>query len=212
MPEIKNIIFDFGGVIINIDPNRLVQMLTNSGIDNIDKVHMHLVSNNIYTGLETGHISPGQFRDAIRSQLRIPQTDKEIDDAWNAIILDIPAERVELLEGLRRNYRTFLLSNTNIMHYEYYNRYFAEAYGYKSLADLFDRAYFSHQLGMRKPDPVIYKKVLADSGIIPGETLFIDDNEENIEAALALGIHGYHLDQGEELIDLFKNGRLAVQL
>ena len=212
MPDIRNIIFDFGGVIINIDPNRLVQMLTSRGIDNIQEAHMHLVSNHVYTRLETGHISAQQFRDAIRSQFKITLTDSEIDDAWNAIILDIPQERVVLLEGLRKHYRTFLLSNTNGVHYDYYNRYFTESYGYDSLAGIFDKAYFSHHLGLRKPDPAIYKLAMEDSGLLPGETLFIDDSKENIEAALSLGIHGYHLEQGEELVDLFKDNHLAIDL
>jgi putative hydrolase of the HAD superfamily len=210
MQNIKNIIFDFGGVIINIDTNRLVQMLMAKGIDNIDQVHMHLVNNNIYNGLETGHVSPEQFRDAIRSHLKIPQTDKEIDDDWNAIILDIPAERVKLLENLRKNYNTFLLSNTNIIHFNHYNRYFSETFGYDGLADLFEKAYFSHEMGVRKPDPEIYKRVLEDSRLIPEETLFIDDNEDNIEAARALGILGYHLQEGTELTSIFQKDRLVV--
>jgi len=210
LTNIKNIIFDFGGVIINIDTTRIVKMLTDNGIDNVDQVHMHLINNNIYNGLETGHVSAQQFRDEIRSRLKIHQSDQEIDDAWNAIILDIPPERVRLLEGIRENYSTYLLSNTNIIHFDYYNRYFADTFGYDHLAGIFEKAYFSHEMGLRKPDPEIFRKVLEDSRLNPEETLFIDDNEENVEAANSLGIKGYHLEDGTELNSLFKGNKLAI--
>lgn len=210
MENINNIIFDFGGVIINIDTYRLVQMLVSKGIDNIDQVHAHLVNNEIYNKFETGHVTAQQFRDEIRSQLSVKQTDEEIDHDWNAIILNIPEERVSLLEKIRDNYKIFLLSNTNIIHFDFYNRYFADTFAYNRLADMFEKAYFSHQMGLRKPDPAIYKEVLSDSGILPEETLFIDDNKDNVEAANALGIQGFHLQDGMELVSLFQDGKLAI--
>jgi len=206
----KNIIFDFGGVIINIDTARIGQVLIEKGIDNLEQVHLHLITNDIYNGLETGHVAPQQFRDAIKSVLSINVSDDDIDEAWNAIILDIPPERVRLLEAIRKNYNTYLLSNTNIIHYNFYNRYFASTYGYDQLADIFDRAYFSHEMGMRKPNTEIFKRVLKESTLIPEDTLFIDDVLENVEAAISVGMKGYHLDEGIELTSLFKDDLLSI--
>ena len=210
MTDIINIIFDFGGVIINIDTSRVGQMLADKGIDNLDSLHMHLLNNNIYFGLETGSVSEQQFRDEIRKIIGSGVSDQEIDDAWNAIILDIPGERVELLENIRKNYSTYLLSNTNSIHFNHYNRYFAATFGYRGLADLFEKAYFSHEMGVRKPDPEIYRRVLEDSMLRPEETLFVDDNRENVEAAEKLGIRGYHLQEGTELTSLFRGNLLAI--
>ena len=210
MTKLRNIIFDFGGVIINIDTFRVGQVLAGKGIDNLDSLHMHLLNNNIYFGLETGHVSEQRFRDEIKSIIGREVSDQEIDDAWNAIILDIPTERVKLLENIRKNYSTYLLSNTNIIHFNYYNRYFAETFGYGSLAELFEEAYFSHEMGLRKPDPEIYKRVLEDRQLVPEETLFIDDNKDNIEAAQKLGIQGYHLQEGTELTSLFQKDLLVI--
>ena len=206
----KNIIFDFGGVIINIDTARIGQVLIKKGIDNLEQVHLHLIENDFYNGLETGHVTPQQFRNAIKSVLNINMSDDDIDEAWNAIILDIPPERVRLLEAIRKNYSTYLLSNTNIIHYDYYSRYFAAAFGYDQLADIFDRAYFSHEMGLRKPNTEIFKRVLKESALIPEDTLFIDDVLENVEAAISVGMNGYHLDEGIELTSLFKDDRLAI--
>jgi putative hydrolase of the HAD superfamily len=212
MTKVRNIIFDFGGVIINIDTSRVGKLLAAKGIDNLDNLHMHLLSNNIYFGLETGHVSEQKFRDEIKRIIGSGISDREIDDAWNAIILDIPPQRVRLLENIRKNYSTYLLSNTNIIHFNHYNRYFAETFGYGSLAELFEKAYFSHEMGLRKPDPNIYNVVLKDSGLNPGETLFIDDNKENVAAAIDQGILGYHLIDGKELTDLFIDDLLAIDL
>ncbi len=210
MHNIKNIIFDFGGVIINIDTDRIGSMLAKKGVDNLLELHEHLFRNDIYNLLETGHISPQQFRDEIKSGVKIPVSDKDIDEAWNSIILDIPPERVRLLEGIRENYSTYLLSNTNIIHFDFYNRYFANTFAYDKLADIFDGAYFSHEMGVRKPDTEIYKRVLKESDLVPEETLFIDDNEENVKAACLVGIQGYHLNGGTELMSLFKDDHLAI--
>jgi putative hydrolase of the HAD superfamily len=211
MEEIRNIIFDFGGVIINIDPERLVKALVQKGIDNVLEIHQYLVEKDVYNNLETGKITADQFRDAIRSQIKISQSDEEIDADWNSIILDIPESRVKLIEKLADHYNLYLLSNTNIIHYNFYNRYFSETYGYENLASLFKKAYFSHEMGVRKPDPEIYRIVLRDSKLVAEETMFIDDNKENIIAANEMGIKGFHLDGHMEIKDLFRDGRLCVK-
>ena len=210
MHNIHNIIFDFGGVIINIDPNRIGTILTQKGVDNLLELHEHLFSKDIYKRLETGHVSPQQFRDEIKSILSINVSNEDIDEAWNAIILDIPPERVRLLESIRNNYNTYLLSNTNSIHFDFYNQYFARTFGYTGLSDLFEKAYFSHEMGLRKPNPEIFRVVLADAGLTPEKTLFIDDNAENVKVANDVGIQGHHLNDGTELTSLFKDDKLII--
>jgi len=211
MGNIKNIIFDFGTVIINIDMLGVKRKLNELGIVNTEEVHTHLFENDVYFNLEIGAITPEQFRNEVRSRTKTALSDAQIDDAWNAIILDIPVERVRMLEKIRHNYRTFLLSNTNQIHFDFYNAYFANTFGYQGLASLFEKAYFSHEMKVRKPDPEIYRMVLSDAGLLPEETLFIDDMEINIHAATALGIRGYFLKEGEDMVTLFNDGKLTVK-
>ncbi len=119
--------------------------------------------------------------------------------------MDYPPARINLLADLKQKYRTFLLSNTNRIHYEFYNPIINQQFGYDGLESFFEKAYFSHEIGMKKPDSKIYKFVLENSNLIPAETLFIDDNKSNIEAASALGIQTLWLkDNNLEFVDLEK--------
>lgn len=203
MKKIKNIIFDFGDVIINIDPGAVRKRMEEKGILNVDELHMQLFENKIYHNLETGTIGPDEFRSAIKNIIDAPLPDGEIDDAWNAMILDIPRERIEFMTRLKSKYKLYLLSNTNAIHYEYYDRYFQDTYDYPSLSAFFTRAWYSYLMGVRKPDPEIFRIMLEDGKLDPCETVFIDDIKENVEAAASLGIIPCHLPPGKEIMDLF---------
>ncbi len=207
--DIKNIIFDLGGVIINIDVSAVMRELEKMGHDQAMELNHYLIRNDVFIRLETGELSPDEFRNIIRKQLGKPLTDHEIDRAWNTIIGDIPPERIRLLESVRKNYRTFLLSNTNLIHFNHYNDYIRSSYGYDRLEDLFDKAYFSFQLGMYKPDPKIFEHVIKDAGLLPHDTLFIDDAKINTDSASESGIMGFYLHDGISVSDLFDvNGML----
>jgi putative hydrolase of the HAD superfamily len=203
MDQVRNIIFDFGKVIVNIDWERVKKELSAKGVKNIDELHNYLMEENYYLDLETGEISAHTFREAIRMFIGDHTPDYEIDAAWNSMILDIPEPRVRLLEKLKDKYRTFLLSNTNEIHFNHYNAYFARTFGYDNLADIFEEAYFSHELRLRKPNPEIYKVVLEKHGLTAGETLFFDDMIQNIKSAREMGIMGYHIKEGEDFVGLF---------
>ena len=203
MKEINNIIFDFGAVIINIDPDAVLRSLMENGISNIGKLNEALTDKQIYRDLETGAVEPAEFRAAIRETLGIPISDESIDAIWNSILLDIPPERVAFLNRLKTKYNIYLLSNTNAIHYDHYNRYFIDTYDYPSLDSFFKRAWYSHLLGVRKPDPAIFQLVLNDGRLDPAKTAFIDDMKVNVDAAATLGIHPVHLPEGKEIMDLF---------
>ena len=212
MENIKNIIFDFGGVICNINHQRVERKFKELGIKDFEKMYSHAVQNNLFEDFETNDISPAYFRNKIRELLDKNVSDSEIDNTWNTIISDIPEERIKLLESIKNNYRIFLLSNSNIIHYELYLKDFQKKYGYNSFDDIFEKAYFSFHIGMRKPNLDIYEYVFKNHNLKPEETLFIDDSIQNIYPAKQLGIKTYFLKEGEEIVSVFKRGKLNMTL
>jgi putative hydrolase of the HAD superfamily len=202
---IKNIIFDFGGVIIPIDPMAYAGGMIALGCSDIAGLHERFMEEKVYSRFETGQMSPAEFRLELRSGIDNHARDEDLDKAWNLIIGEIPPHRVKFLEELKPRYRTFLLSNTNKIHYDHYQLHVRNAFGYNLLDDLFERAYYSFQLGLYKPDPAIFEHVIKEHNLIPSETLFVDDFLVNIEAARALGLHVLHLLEGMEVAEEIHN-------
>lgn len=203
MKNIQHIIFDLGEVIINIDRQAVRNQMLNKGVENIDEIHQILSEKNVYFDFETGAISEEQFRGAIREATGIPLTDQEIDDTWNAMLLDIPKERVRFMTKLKSRYKLYLLSNTNSIHWRAYDQGFQDAYDYPGINTFFTHAWYSFLMGVRKPDPEIFRMVLQEGCFEAGEVAFIDDLKENTDAARSVGIHGIHLAPGMEIMDLF---------
>ena len=201
--KIKNIIFDFGGVICNIDhliPERKFKEL---GIRNFDKMYSQAKQNNLFEDFEKNLISPKKFRNNIKSLIDRNISDEQIDEAWNSMILDIPKNKIDLLLKLKHQYRIFLLSNSNIIHYRVYINDFKAKSGLENFSDLFEKAWFSFDLQMRKPVKEIYEFVLKDANLKPEETLFIDDSIQNIKPAEELGIQCIFLKNGMDILNLF---------
>jgi glucose-1-phosphatase len=199
---IKNIIFDFGGVIIPIDPMAYAGGMIALGCKDISALHERFMKEQVYIRFEKGEMSPEEFRMMLRTGLDNHATDEQLDRAWNLILGKIPPHRVKFLEEIKLKYRTFLLSNTNKIHYDHYQEQFCITYSYSSLDDLFEKAYYSFQLKLYKPDPAIFEFVLKDSGLEPAETLFIDDYQANVEAAGKLGLQTFHLTDGMEVAEI----------
>lgn len=209
---IKNIIFDLGGVLLNIDQHATINAFKELGVNNFDEFFTFAKQSHLFDRLDKGEISPEDFRDEIRRISGRDLDDKDIDAAWNAMLHDLPRERITLLEMAREHYRTFLLSNTNAIHYPTYTRYMKDTYGYSSLSKLFERDYLSHEVGMRKPDPGIFNFVLEENNLNPRETLFIDDTERHVEGARKTGIIGYWLDLSKDnVLDIFDNNGYVRQ-
>jgi len=200
--HIKNIIFDLGGVIINLDTQKTASEMRKLGFEDFEKSYSLLNQTDIFDLLEKGLISPSQFRFEIQKQLPKTVSDQELDTAWSSMLLDFPAKRIELIQSLKNKYRTFLLSNTNKIHYDNYNTDFVSVYGCQ-LNDIFEKAYYSFEVGMRKPEVDIYQFVLKQSHLKPKETLFIDYSEANIRTAKTMGIQTLWIDvkNGEDLVD-----------
>ena len=201
--NIEAIIFDLGGVILNIDLNGPFEKLKK--LLGIDTKHdgLNIIKNNpVFLTFETGQISPQQFRDELRKISSNVFSNTEFDEIWNSIILDYPESNIRFLEKIKPLYRTFLMSNTNEIHYHFYSNSLEQKFGHKNLDSLFEKAYYSHISGMRKPDIIFYDYILSQNGLNPQNTLFIDDFKENIEAANQLGINTIHLINGMKISDI----------
>jgi len=200
---VKNIIFDLGGVILNIDPRLPVKKFREFGMHNFDKMYSKATQSDLFDKLEKGLISPFAFRNELRRFIQTEVTDQVIDDAWNSMLLDIPPNRVKVLENLKLEYQIFLLSNTNKIHSDKYTSDIQRIYGYKNLDSLFKKAYLSFEVGLQKPDREIFEYVLNDSNLVPEETLFIDDTLKHIEGAEKVGIRTFFLERGMDITRLF---------
>lgn len=206
LSKIKNIIFDLGGVILNIDYDLTDKEFKKLGISNFKYLFSQAKQSSLFDDLEKGLITPEHFNHTIRTLSNSTQlTDGQISTAWNAMLLDLPKERIHLLKGLKKKFRTFLLSNTNAIHERKFMRYIDETYGKEVFINLFDRVYFSHHLQLRKPDREIFEYVIKENQINPAETLFIDDSVQHIEGAETAGINALLLQKGESITKLFES-------
>ncbi len=194
---IDNIIFDLGGVILNIDYNLSAEAFKRLGAENFDELYSQARQSDLFDRLETGMISPMAFRDEVRQIFSSNWTDDEIDEAWNAMLLDLPSARINFLQELSKKYRIFLLSNTNEIHYLAYSKMVNDQYGLGDLGSLFQKAYFSHQINKRKPYPETFEFVLEDAGIKADNSLFIDDSIQHLEGAKKVGLSVYHHTEGD---------------
>lgn len=200
--NIKNIIFDLGGVILNIDYQKPAQEFQKLGLENFSELYSQATQMHLFSDLETGKIDANTFFNQIIIITGLQLNHKDMESAWNSIILDFPEERIRILEKLRKNYRIFLLSNTNKIHYDLYCEQFKAKFGY-DFSNLFEKAYYSFKIGMRKPHKEIYKFVLEDSELIPKETLFVEDSMQNLIEAGNLGIKTVLLANGISLEGFF---------
>lgn len=192
--SIKNLIVDFGGVLVGLDRNRCISRFKALGVEDIDGLINFYVQNDLFGRHEKGAIDDAQFRDGLRAATDTTNpSDDEIDEAWNAFLTDVPRHKLDALKRKRaEGFKVFLLSNTNNIHWTYSVRHFFSADGYH-LDDCFDRVFLSYELKLVKPDPAIFKTVLDAAGIDASETLFIDDSEANCQAARFLGISTIHV-------------------
>lgn len=193
---IDAILFDLGGVILNIDYHKPVEAFRNLGIEDFSKHFAQHGQTSLLDEYETGRISSEEFLKALKKLTRKGTTEAELIDAWNSILLDLPEERLHLLEEAAASHRIFLLSNTNDLHIQQFNRYLLDEHQLPSLEPFFETLYLSYELGLRKPEQEIFRFVLGDAGVNPETTLFIDDSPQHIESARKLGIHSHLLPAG----------------
>jgi putative hydrolase of the HAD superfamily len=192
---IKNIIFDLGGVIYDIRYENIADCFRTYGLPHFEQLYAQAGQAKEIDLFEEGKITPDQFRDFIRSLTTVSLTNQQIDKAWNAILIDLPEARLKLLEKLRENYRLFLFSNTNEINCIEFERFVTEKFGENIFETCFDKAYYSHTLGLKKPKPEAFQKICEEQNLLPTETLFIDDIERHIHGAQKAGLQTYWLHQ-----------------
>lgn len=196
---INNIIFDLGNVIIDLDIAATDSAFKKLCANRYEEVMNELNKEFFFEKYETGKISTNEFVQTLQSMIGNGISEKAIIDAWNAMLLTIPDERYNILKSLKKDYRTFCLSNTNELHIEYVFNQLKQTKGIQNLDDYFERVYLSHEMGQRKPDVEIFETVIHDNNLIPSETLFIDDTAGHLEGAKKAGLHTFHMNEGRSL-------------
>lgn len=200
---IRNIIFDLGGVILNLDFEATFLAFRKLGSNATEPETKEAYANPVFLDFETGRITAAEFRQKFHKYLNNPSvTDDMIDDAWYAMIKDIPEKRVETLLRLSSDFNLFLFSNTNEIHITRLEKQFLGEHGFE-FSSMFRQVFYSHVIHDRKPEVSAFKKVTELAGVAPGETLFVDDLEQNIAAAAKTGLQTLWLKEGMEMAEIF---------
>lgn len=193
---IKHIIFDLGGVLMNIDYMLTEKAFVDLGIIDFPQLYSQLHQTNLFDDWETGKIDETEFISGLQKAAGINLAAADIISAWNAMLLDFPIRRLQILQQLRLHYDLLLLSNTNEWHEAAFNKILYSAHGIPNIGVFFDKVYLSHRVGLRKPSKEIFERVLSDNNLQAEHTLFIDDTPQHIEGAKLLGIQTIHLHKG----------------
>ena len=200
--QIDAVIFDLGGVIIDIDLDTGFKKFKSIGIG-INQEPLEIIkSNDVFIRYETGKIGTEVFRDELRKFSARDFKDNEFDDAWNSIIAFFPKENISFIQRIKSKYRTFLMSNTNELHIKYCSKILNESFNLRGFDSMFEKVYYSHTSGMRKPNADFFQLIIKENKLVPERTLFVDDFAENIETANQLGIKTYHITNGRKILDL----------
>jgi len=202
MTDFKNILFDLGGVFLDINYQLTEKAFIDLGITDFDQRFNQQFSNTLFEDLETGKVDPEVFYNRFRKETGTGLTNEAIETAWNALLLDFSAERLEWLEEMGRKYPVYLYSNTNLIHYQCFMKNFEQKFEGKKFNNYFRKAYYSHELGLRKPYPSSYTRIMELENLNPTETLFIDDTLKNITGAKEAGLQTLWLQPGMALQEL----------
>lgn len=203
MQTVKNVIFDFGNVLFDLDLPAIERNLKLHLGEKFEAAKEKLLHDKVFELYEVGGLSTEEFVDALRFSVEPALEKEQVVSVWNSIFLEMPPARFDMLLRLRERYSVFLLSNINDLHANWIDAYMEREHGIRDFhARYFDGVYYSHWIRLRKPDRDIYEYVLADAELKPEETVFFDDLEANIQAANALGIRGILHPPGTEIIQV----------
>lgn len=206
MHSVKNIIFDFGNVLFDLDLHAIERNLKQLYGEHFAAAKEKLLQERIFELYETGGLNTEEFVNTLRLAGGPRLSTEQIVAAWNSIFIEMPKARFEMLLQLRRRYKVFLLSNINELHAAWIDEYMAQKHGIEDFQiRYFDGVYYSHLIRLRKPDREVYEYVLADAELIPEETIFLDDLKINVEAAKQLGIKGVLHPAGREIVDVIRS-------
>ncbi len=204
MQKIKNIIFDLGGVIFDVNYQLTIDAFKKLGASDFKKVYSKKEQNKLFDQFEEGKISPVKFRDGLRKKFRLSDNDATLDKAWNAMLQGWTKNKLDFIKDLNNNYRVFLLSNTNETHLKEVFKMLERQIGIQNVNNYFEQAYYSNIIGLRKPNAAVFKYVLTENSLKGKETLFIDDSPQHVEGAKQAGMKGYYLKKDQNIIDNWK--------
>ena len=196
MAAVKNLIFDLGNVLYDIDFKKMNAAFASVGIEGIDQHFTLNKSHQLFLDLEMGFVNEQEFYEGVRALVNLPLTNEQIHFAWNALLVGFRKNSIDWIKQNNTKYNTFLYSNTNQIHHDYFIAEFENKVAAYPFVSLFNKPYYSHEMGMRKPDPASFIYLLENEGLVASETLFIDDNEPNIKAAASVGLKVLHLKEG----------------
>lgn len=197
----KNILFDLGGVILDINIQATLKRFYELGFPPELLQYPESMQTDVFFNYQTGKLDTIEFRNEIRKASGVKMSDEVFDEAWNAMLVGIPRERTRLIKTLSKRYRLYMLSNTSEMHARVFEKMYLEAAG-ESMHEVFDKIYYSHEIGLHKPDREAWEYVINDAGIKPEETLFLDDTIYNIKASQGLGFQAIHIHERTSLMNL----------
>lgn len=203
MTKTKNIIFDLGGVLLDLDFQKTIDAFEKLGLQGAENMFSQFKADELFQKLETGHVSEADFYAAMKKRATKKIAEAEIEHAYNALVLQFRPESLVFLEKLAADHKLYLLSNTNSIHLKYFKKMFTQQTGKPLLDKYFTKAWYSNEIGLRKPGAEIFEFVLKDENLVAEETLFIDDTYTNIETAEKLGFKTHLLLPTEriELLD-----------
>lgn len=204
VPSIKNLIFDLGGVILDLSVNHTLEAFSKISKMDLEKVRQIYSTSPGFDDYEKGVVDDKTFRDFIRHAYAVTTDDRTIDTCWNAMLRGIPPVKLELLLRLQSEFQVYLLSNTNAIHLHHVNEVILPKIdGAKILDTYFHKAYYSHRMGKRKPNSDIFEQVIEENHLVPEQTLFLDDNAMNIEGAKSVGLKTIHVTSPDLILDYF---------
>jgi putative hydrolase of the HAD superfamily len=203
--KVKGIVFDIGNVLIDIDYENTVKQFQKLSTQDFSKVVSYSSQIEFFNQYERGEISTAEFVSAVKKYLKPDTTDEQVIAAWNKMLVHYPAQKMTLLEELKSDFQLFALSNINELHIALMNENIKRLYGKEAFSDYFDKAFYSNEIGMRKPERRIYDYLINKSGISAEHLLFIDDKKENVAAASEFGIQTIHLEKPEYLYSFFEH-------
>lgn len=204
--SIKNIVFDLGGVLIDLNRNAAVEAFSQIGFHRAAELLDPYLQRGIFLQMERGEISTAEFHSYVHSQIadNTTVTDNQIDSALNKFLIGIPSYKLTMLLELRKRFKVYMLSNTNEIAFNYVKQSMFTSQGL-GVDDYFDQLFLSYKMKVLKPDPEIFRKMIEQTGICESETLFIDDSKANINTARELGLNVYLAKENEDFRELFKN-------
>jgi len=202
MTEIKSIIFDLGGVILNLNYSKTEDEFKKIGVLNFKEFYSQKKQTLLFDDLEKGKIKPEEFISSLKESENLKIKEIDFINAWNAMLLEIPIEKLQFIDGLKKDYKIILLSNTNEIHIKKFEDDLKKNNMLEQFYKCFDKIYYSSRMGKRKPEENCFNQVLEENGLIAENTLFIDDSIQHIEGAKKAGIKTFHLEKNKSILDL----------